>query len=150
MVQNADVIGAGLTSGNDVRVTRVGRLIRKCRLDEISQLIDIFRGTMTFVGTRPESVAYAARYTPEMMATLLLPAGLTSLASIYYKDEAVLLDGAEDVDKVYLETILPEKMGYNLQAMRELSFFGDIKIMAMTVLAAFGRSYARQTVSSGR
>ncbi len=97
MVSNADKIGAQVTVGNDSRITRVGRVIRNCRLDEICQLIDIFRGTMTFVGTRPEVPKYVAAYTPEMMATLLLPAGVTSEASIRYKDESALLDGAEDV-----------------------------------------------------
>ena len=98
MVQGADR-GSQVTVGNDARVTRVGKLVRKCRLDEVSQLIDVLRGTMTFVGTRPEVPKYTEQYTPEMMATFLLPAGVTSLASIYYKDEAELLDKAEDTDK---------------------------------------------------
>ncbi|MBQ5929884.1 MAG: sugar transferase, partial [Clostridia bacterium] len=93
MVKDADKIGSQVTVGNDARITRVGKFIRKCRLDEICQLIDILRGTMTFVGTRPEAEKYVEAYTDEMMATLLLPAGVTSLASIYYKDEAKLLDG---------------------------------------------------------
>ena len=113
MVNGADK-GSQVTVSGDARVTRVGKLVRKCRLDEISQLIDVFRGKMTFVGTRPEVTKYTERYTDEMMATLLLPAGITSLASIYYKDEAELLDGVEDTDRVYLEEILPKKMRYNL------------------------------------
>jgi lipopolysaccharide/colanic/teichoic acid biosynthesis glycosyltransferase len=113
MVQNADK-GSQVTVNNDSRITRVGKLIRKCRLDEISQLIDVLRGTMTFVGTRPEAVKYVEHYTPEMMATLLLPAGITSEASIRYKDEDTLLDGAEDTDKVYIEQVLPEKMKIKL------------------------------------
>ena len=92
MVQNADKIGAQVTVGNDRRITRMGKLIRKCRLDELCQLIDVFRGTMTFVGTRPEVPKYVAAYTPEMWATLLLPAGITSEASILYKDENRLLE----------------------------------------------------------
>ena len=106
MVQGADK-GSQVTVGGDSRITRVGRVIRKCRLDEIGQLLDVFRGTMTFVGTRPEVPKYAASYTPEMMATFLLPAGVTSLTSIYYKDEERLLNGAEDSDRVYVEKILP-------------------------------------------
>lgn len=140
MVQGADK-GSGVTVSGDERITRVGRLIRKCRLDEISQLIDVFRGKMTFVGTRPESLKYVQAYTPEMMATLLLPAGVTSLASIYFKDEAELLDAAEDTDKTYITQILPAKMYYNLKAIEEFSFFGDIKIMFMTVFAVLGREY---------
>ena len=96
---------------------------------------------MTFVGTRPEVSKYTAQYTPEMMATLLLPAGVTSLASIYYKDEAKLLDGAQDTDKVYVEKILPGKMYYNLKGMEQFSFWGDIKIMFMTVIAVLGKEF---------
>ncbi len=140
MVQDADK-GSQVTVSGDARVTRVGRIVRKCRLDEISQLIDVFRGTMTFVGTRPESKKYAEAYSKEMMATLLLPAGVTSLASIYFKDEAELLDAAEDTDKVYIEEILPAKMHYNLKAIQEFSFWGDVKVMFMTVFAVLGKEY---------
>lgn len=140
MVQDADR-GSQVTTNNDMRVTRVGKVVRKLRLDEISQLIDVLRGKMTFVGTRPEVPKYTEQYTDEMMATLLLPAGVTSLASIYYKDEAELLDGAENTDKVYVEDVLPGKMYYNLKAIKEFSFFGDIKIMFMTVFAVLGKKY---------
>ena len=144
MVSNADKIGTQVTVGNDSRITRVGKLIRKCRLDEVSQLIDIFRGAMTFVGTRPEVPKYVAAYTPEMMATLLLPAGVTSLASIMYKDEDKLLSDAEDVDKTYIEEVLPGKMHYNLKAIETFTFWGDIKVMLMTVLAVLGKEYQGQ------
>ena len=135
MVTNADKLGSQVTVSGDARITRVGHFIRDCRLDELCQLIDIFRGTMTFVGTRPEVPKYVAAYTPEMMATLLLPAGVTSEASIAYKDEAQLLDAAEDVDRVYIEQVLPDKMAYNLKALKEFSFFGDIATMFRTVAA---------------
>ena len=140
MVQGADK-GSQVTVGGDSRITRVGRVNRKCRLDEIGQLLDVFRGTMTFVGTRPEVPKYAASYTPEMMATFLLPAGVTSLTSIYYKDEERLLNGAEDSDRVYVEKILPGKMRYNLEGIRSFGFFKDIKIMGMTFLAMLGKEY---------
>lgn len=140
MVQNADS-GSQVTLNNDSRITRVGKLVRKFRLDEISQLIDVFRGKMTFVGTRPEVPKYTEKYTPEMMATFLLPAGVTSLASIYYKDEAELLDATDDTDKVYIEEILPAKMYYNLKAIKKFSFWSDIKIMFMTVFAVLGKKY---------
>ena len=140
MVQDADK-GSQVTVSGDSRITRVGKVVRKCRLDELCQLIDVFRGTMTFVGTRPEVPKYTEQYTPEMMATLLLPAGVTSLASIYYKDEAELLDAAEDTDKVYVEEVLPAKMYYNLKAIEKFSFWGDIKIMFMTVFAVLGKEY---------
>lgn len=134
MVQGADQ-GSQVTVSGDARVTSVGKVIRKYRLDEISQLIDVFRGTMTFVSTRPEVPNYTRQYTPEMMATLLLPAGVTSLASIYYKDEAELLDGAGDPDRVYMEHVLPGKMYYNLKAIEEFHIWGDIRTMVFTVAA---------------
>ena len=134
MVTDADK-GSLLTVGGDSRITKTGRFIRKYKLDELSQLIDVFRGTMTFVGTRPEVPKYVAKYTPEMMATLLLPAGITSEASIYYKDENELLDAAEDVEKTYVEVVLPDKMKYNLAAINSFSFIDDIKVMILTVLA---------------
>ncbi len=143
MVQFADK-GSQVTVNNDSRVTRVGRFIRKCRLDEIAQLLDTISGNLTLVGVRPESPRYVAEYTDEMMATLLLPAGVTSLASIYYKDEAELLDGAEDTDKVYIEKILPGKMYYNLKGIEQFSFWGDIRIMFMTVFAVLGKEYKRE------
>lgn len=141
MVTGADAIGAQVTVGDDPRVTRVRKLIRRCRLDEVGQLIDIFRGTMTFVGTRPEVPKYVATYTPEMMATLLLPAGVTSEASIRYKDESVLLDAAEDVDEVYIHQVLPSKMRYNLYALHNFSFTGEMKTMFRTVFAVLGKEY---------
>ena len=140
MVQNADK-GSQVTVNNDSRITRVGKVIRDCRLDEIAQLIDVIQGTVTLVGVRPESPKFVAAYTDEMMATLLLPAGVTSLASIYYKDEAKLLDGVEDTDKVYIEKILPGKMYYNLKGIEQFSFWGDIKVMFMTVFAVLGKEY---------
>ncbi len=140
MVQGADK-GSQVTVSGDNRITKVGKFIRNCRLDEICQLIDVFVGNMTFVGTRPEVVKYTNSYTDEMMATLLLPAGITSLASIYFKDEATWLSGEEDTDKVYVEKILPAKMYYNLKGVEKFSFWGDIKIMFMTVFAVLGKEY---------
>ena len=138
MVADADKKGTLVTVSGDSRVTRVGRFIRSCRLDELCQLIDVLRGTMTFVGTRPEVPKYVDAYTPEMLATLLLPAGVTSRASILYKDEAALLDGAEDVDTVYIRDVLPGKMKYNLEELRNFSFLSDIKTMFRTVFAVLG------------
>ena len=138
MVSNADKIGTQVTVENDSRITKIGSVLRKYRLDEIPQLIDILEGNMSFVGTRPESIHYVKRYTPEMFATLLLPAGVTSEASIKYKDEAELLDKANNVDKVYLEKVLPEKMKYNLESIRKFSFIHDIKTMIKTVFAVIG------------
>ena len=135
MVNNAEKLGTQVTVGNDTRITKVGKFIRDCRLDEIAQLLNILTGDMTFVGTRPEVKKYVNHYTKEMMATLLLPAGVTSLASIYYKDEAKLLDKSNNPDKTYIEEVLPGKMKYNLQSIKEFNFFEDIKTMLKTVVA---------------
>lgn len=136
--------GPQVTLGNDARITRVGQVIRKYRLDELSQLLNVLAGTMTFVGTRPEVPRYVAEYTPEMMATLLLPAGVTSLASIYFKDEAEILEAAANAEQCYTEEILPQKMRYNLKALREFSLWADIRVMFMTVCAVCGKEYKCQ------
>ena len=135
MVQNADQIGTQVTVSNDSRITKIGSKLRNCRLDELPQLFNIFLGDMTFVGTRPESVNYVKSYTNEMYATLLLPAGVTSEASIEYKDEADLLDQADDVDSVYINEVLPEKMKYNLNSIKKFSFFKEVATMFRTVFA---------------
>jgi len=141
MCDKADERGSLVTVNNDSRITRVGRFIRKYRLDEISQLIDVLAGNMTFVGTRPEVPSYVASYTPEMMATLLLPAGITSEASIRYKDEEKLLDGCEDVNRTYVEQVLPAKMVYNLQSLIDFSLFDEFKTLVRTALAMCGKDY---------
>lgn len=135
MVQNAEQLGTQVTSKDDMRVTSVGQALRKCRLDELPQLINILEGTMSFVGTRPEVPRYVAAYTDEMKATLLLPAGVTSVASIRYKDEDILLDAADDVDDCYIHNVLPAKMEWNLRSLKEFSFIGELKVMVETVLA---------------
>lgn len=141
MVSNADKIGSAVTVGNDSRITKVGAKLRGFRLDELPQVLDLISGDMSFVGTRPEAVKYVEKYKAEYMATLLLPAGITSEASIRYKDEAKLLDVADDVDRVYVEDVLPGKMKYNLEAISEFSFVGEIATMFRTVFAVFGKKY---------
>ncbi len=147
MVSDASKLGTAVTSGGDPRITAVGRKLRKVRLDELPQLIDVLRGNMSFVGTRPEAVKYAERYLPEWNATLLAPAGITSECSIRYKDEEKLLEEAakvsdEEVDRTYMEDVLPEKMKINLQSLKEFSIGNDIKTMVRTVLAMLGKAYA--------
>ena len=139
MVNNAEKLGSQVTVGNDMRVTKVGKFIRKCRLDEVSQLIDVWRGKMSFVGTRPEVPKYVERYSEEMLATLLLPAGVTSEASIKFKDEAEILKDAENVDDTYVEVVLPQKMEYNLQSLKKQGFWRDIGTMFKTVGAVLKR-----------
>lgn len=154
MVNNADKIGTQVTTKNDSRVTKVGKILRKLRLDEIPQLFNIILGDMSFVGTRPEVVKYVERYTDEMMATLLLPAGVTSEASIQYKDEELLLSIADDVDEMYIYEVLPEKMKYNLGSIKKFNFFSDIKTMVRTVVAVVKKDtgttvVAKKTDKSG-
>ena len=134
MVKDAPLLGSLVTVGCDPRITRVGRAIRKCRLDELPQLFNVLAGDMTFVGTRPEVPRYVEKYTPEMYATLLLPAGITSIASIKFKDEEQLLTNASDPDKVYTQEVLPKKMVFNLEYIKEYSFFKDIAICIRTVI----------------
>ena len=135
MVANADKIGSAVTISGDSRITPTGAFLRKYRLDELPQVFDVLAGNMSFVGTRPEATKYVKKYTKEMRATLLMPAGITSEASIRYKDEAELLDAADDVDKVYVEKVLPEKMKYNLESIRKFSLWRELMTMIKTVLA---------------
>jgi len=137
MVADAEKRGSQVTTNADSRVTGVGRFLRKVRLDELPQLVNIIKGDMSIVGTRPEVPRYVEKYTPEMMATLLLPAGVTSKASIAYKDEERLLSASDDVDKTYVEEVLPGKMKYNLEYMMEYSFWKDLLLMVQTVLAVW-------------
>lgn len=141
MVNNADKIGTAVTVSGDARITKVGEKLRDLRLDELPQVFDVLAGTMSFVGTRPEAVKYVEQYRPKYYATLLMPAGITSEAAIRYKDEAKLLDVADDVDKVYVEQVLPEKMKWNLDSIQNFSFFKDVATMFRTVFAVLGKEY---------
>lgn len=141
MVNNADKKGSVVTVDNDSRITKIGSKLRGHRLDELPQLIDVLLGDMSFVGTRPEAVKYVDRYLPEFNATLLMPAGITSEASIRYKDEDKLLNDTENVDEVYIGTILPAKMKWNLESIRRFSFGRDILTMFRTVAAVLGKEY---------
>ena len=141
MVKDADKIGTAVTIKGDSRITKVGSKLRRLRLDELPQLIDVIEGTMSFVGTRPEAVKYVEEYKNEYLATLLMPAGITSEASIRYKNEDKLLDGAANVDKVYMEQVLPAKMKWNLESIRYFKFGSDVLTMFRTVLAVMGSEY---------
>ena len=141
MVNNADKIGTAVTVSGDARITKVGQKLRNLRLDELPQVLDVLEGTMSFVGTRPEAVKYVEQYQPEFNATLLLPAGITSEAAIRYKDEAKLLDVADNVDKVYVEQVLPGKMKWNLETIQHFSLLKDIATMFRTVFAVLGKEY---------
>lgn len=129
MVVNAQQLGSQVTVDNDERITKVGKLLRRYRLDEFPQLFNIIAGDMTFVGTRPEVKRYVMRYTPEMLATLLLPAGLTSRTSIAYRDEDKLLKDAINADETYVNEILPVKMQYNLESLKNFGLADDVSIL---------------------
>ena len=135
MVNNADKIGTAVTTTGDSRITNVGKKIRTLRIDEVPQLFNILTGDMTFVGTRPEVPKYVDKYDPKMRATLLMPAGVTSLASIKFKDEAELLDNATDIDVAYVNEVLPKKMEYNLEEIENYRLSSDLKTMINTVFA---------------
>lgn len=139
MVADAPKQGSQVTVSGDARITGIGRFLRKVRLDELPQLFNILKGEMSFVGTRPEVEKYVECYEPEMYATLLMPAGVTSTASIEYKDEERLLSGGKDVDETYVNEILPAKMEYNLQYIKEFSIGNDVGILFRTVLAVLSR-----------
>ena len=139
MVSNADKIGTPLTIGADPRITCVGAKLRRFRLDELPQVLDVIKGDMSFVGTRPEVVKYVEKYLSEWNATLLMPAGITSEASIRFKDEEKLLTTTlENVEEIYLKQILPVKMQYNLKSIKQFNLIRDLQTMLRTITAVFG------------
>lgn len=139
MVNNADKMGSAVTIGGDSRITNVGNIIRKYRIDEFPQLFNVLSGDMSFVGTRPEVPKYVNAYSDEMCATLLLPAGITSEASIQYKDEERILDGVNNVDRIYIDYVIPEKMNWNYKAINNFSLWNEGIIMLRTVLAVLDK-----------
>lgn len=141
MVDNAEKLGTQVTVSNDKRVTKFGHFLRSTRLDEVPQLVNILAGDMSFVGTRPEVVKYVDKYKPEFYATLLMPAGVTSEASIRYKNEYKLLAEADDIDRVYVDEVLPAKMVWNLESIERFRFLREILTMIRTVLAVLGKEY---------
>lgn len=143
MCEDADQKGRLVTTSSDDRITKIGAIIRKYRLDELPQLLDVLNGDMTFVGVRPEIQNFVNYYSSEMMATLLLPAGITNITSIYYKDENALLKNEVSANEVYINKILPDKMKWNLLALRDFSLLNDLKVMFMTLFAVCGKDYSK-------
>ena len=135
MIDKADQTGTAVTIENDSRITKIGKKLRDKRLDELPQLIDVLQGNMSFVGTRPEAVKYFEQYQPEYYATLLMPAGITSECSIHFKDEAEMLKDAKDIDSFYIDRILPQKMKWNLESVKNFNFLDDFKTLLHTVIA---------------
>lgn len=135
MTDGAEHNGPALTVSRDSRVTGAGAVLRKYRLDELPQIFDVLHGDMSFVGARPELVKYVEQYTPQMRATLLLPAGITSEASVRFRDESGLLGAADNADEIYVKKIMPAKMRWNLESIRRFSFWREIRTIIRTVAA---------------
>lgn len=150
MVVDAPELGASVTVDNDNRITRVGQVLRKIRADEFPQVFNIINGDMTLIGTRPEVPEYVKKYTKEMYATLLLPAGLTSRTSIAYKDEDKILAGAADPDEAYVKEVLPAKMKYNLEALKKFGFVEDCRVLWDTFTSVVGNDRLSVTSRTGR
>lgn len=135
MISDADKRGLLITVGADSRITRVGKILRKTKLDELAQLFNVFIGDMSFVGPRPEVPRYVAMYTPAQRNVLLVRPGITDYASVAYRDENDLLEGASDPERVYIEEIMPAKLELNRQYLSSIGVWTDIKLIFATVLA---------------
>ena len=135
MVVDADKKGLSITVGRDSRITRVGALLRKTKLDELAQLINVLCGQMSFVGPRPEVPRYVELYTPYQRQVLLVRPGITDYASIAYRNENDLLAGADDPERMYIETIMPDKIELNMKYLREISPLADVRLILKTIIA---------------
>ena len=135
MVVDADKKGLSITVGRDSRITRVGAFLRKTKLDELAQLINVFLGDMSFVGPRPEVPRYVELYTPYQRQVLLVRPGITDYASIAYRNENDLLAGAEDPERMYIDVIMPDKIELNMKYLREISPLADIRLIFATIAA---------------
>ena len=135
MIVDADKKGLAITVGRDNRITRVGAFLRKSKLDELAQLINVFTGEMSFVGPRPEVPKYVDMYTPYQKQVLLVRPGITDYASIAYRNENDLLEGAKDPEKMYIEQIMPDKIELNMKYLREISPVADIRLIFKTIEA---------------
>ena len=130
-----DNAGLKITIGNDSRITPVGKVLRKTKLDELAQLINVFTGEMSFVGPRPEVPKYVNMYTPYQRQVLLVRPGITDYASIAYRNENDLLEGADDPESMYIDVIMPDKIELNMKYLREISPLADIRLIFSTIIA---------------
>lgn len=135
MVMDADKKGLAITVGRDSRITRVGTVLRKTKLDELAQLLNVFLGQMSFVGPRPEVPKYVELYTPYQRQVLLVRPGITDYASIAYRNENDLLAGAPNPETMYIEQIMPDKIELNMKYLREISPLADIRLILKTIVA---------------
>ncbi len=135
MVVDADKKGLQITVGRDNRITRMGALLRKTKLDELAQLLNVFLGDVSFVGPRPEVPKYVAMYTPYQRQVLLVRPGITDYASIAYRNENDMLAGAEDPERMYIDVIMPDKIELNMKYLHEISPLADIRLILKTIVA---------------
>ena len=135
MVMDADKKGLAITVGRDSRITRVGAVLRKTKLDELAQLLNVLFGQMSFVGPRPEVPKYVELYTPYQRQVLLVRPGITDYASIAYRNENDLLAGAPNPETMYIEQIMPDKIELNMKYLREISPLADIRLILKTIVA---------------
>ena len=135
MVVDADKKGLSITVGRDSRITRVGAFLRKTKLDELAQLLNVLCGQMSFVGPRPEVPRYVELYTPYQRQVLLVRPGITDYASIAYRNENDLLAGAKDPERMYIETVMPDKIELNMKYLREISPLADVRLILKTIIA---------------
>jgi lipopolysaccharide/colanic/teichoic acid biosynthesis glycosyltransferase len=135
MVLNAEKLGGPSTADDDPRITKMGTFIRKFKLDELPQLLNVLKGEMSIVGPRPEVQLYVDMFTEEEKAILSVRPGITDWASIWNPDEGAILAGSPDPEKTYMEKIRPDKIRLQLKYVRERSFWNDLKIIAQTIVA---------------
>lgn len=135
MVTDADRKGPAITVGRDSRITRVGAFLRRTKLDELAQLLNVLRGEMSFVGPRPEVPRYVELYTLYQRQVLLVRPGITDYASIAYRNENDMLEGVDDPERLYIEEIMPAKIELNMKYLREISPLADIRLILKTVVA---------------
>lgn len=134
MVVDADRHGPGITSAQDSRITSVGKILRRTKLDELPQLINVVRGEMSLVGPRPEDPRYVARYTPQQRAILQYRPGITSMASLKFRNEERMLSGP-DWERVYLEEVMPAKLALDLEYSQGANLFTDIVLIFRTLFS---------------
>jgi lipopolysaccharide/colanic/teichoic acid biosynthesis glycosyltransferase len=134
MVMDADRRGPGITRAGDDRITSAGQFLRRTKLDELPQLLNVLKGEMSLVGPRPEDPRYVALYTPEQLAVLQVRPGITSVASLHYRQEADLL-GGRDWETVYTQEILPHKLAFELNYLQQRTLWRDLQLIWQTILS---------------
>ncbi|MFH1799981.1 MAG: sugar transferase [Candidatus Omnitrophota bacterium] len=134
MVDKADTLGTSVTTGIDPRITPVGRFLRKTKLDELPQLFNVLKGDMSFVGPRPDVPEIIAKYTPEMKKIFLVRPGITSVATLHFRQEEAILSRVPDPDRFYDEVVVPLKVELAMEHVRRNSFWFDLSILLQTIL----------------